>query len=502
MGSRKSSSMSEVPLSQEVSEYSAELSLFIKGSQMFEISQLRRRNERLYRYNRVISDACNACYRGTELSKDGDRCIVWRFDGRVWVQMGAGIFRDVVGESLIRACSCGAGDSLLRSSGDFVVMGDWVEKSSYLMKSAYTGVCQSPLDARPSVVGFSNGVWDFGDVFHPVYHPFSDRQPVTHLLPYAYDEDAVCPIWESFLKMMLPSRNDRLKLQKYLGLGVCNPRRYGHSIEDTLWLVGSGANGKSTILNVVRDVYGSEMISNASMSSLLDRNTDVRLRAIYSIEGRVFNLCSESDLSDMTKGSDAFKRLCSGEPQQARGLGRDVHEAKDLPFLIFAMNQRPANYRMDDAIRRRIVEIRFDRKIRPEDVDTSLGERLRGELSGIRNWMIEGYKLLVRDRFQFSHVSDEEYMESNGQYFDLFMEHEGLRPSAWAGSDEKARIVKISVLRGEYVSFCRRKYTDVDEQSLERSMGRDATRLGYNRVRKNDGYYYEVYCDRDLDYVI
>jgi phage/plasmid-associated DNA primase len=237
------------------------------------------------------------------------------------------------------------------------------------------------------------------------------------------------------------------------------------------------------------------------MRELLDRTPDNRMRAIAEIDGKTFNLCSEMDVSDITKDSEAFKRLCSGEAHNARHLGHDIYKAENIPFLIFSMNHRPSNYKMDSAFRRRIVEIVFRACVKPEDMDTQLGARLRDELPGIRNWMIEGYKKLRADDFLFEHTNDEEYQESNEQYFDIFAKHEGLRPSAWAGHDEVVQLVGAHILLDRYTDFCKRKMINTDRCN-DRAMGLDLKRLNFRKVRKASGVYYEVYCDRVLDYSV
>lgn len=476
----------------EIGTYSSQLRRCIDRGRLSKAYQEGRRSERLYAYHSILRDACCECFRGTEISVRGKNatCRVWGFDGRVWVVVSPSVFVDAVGDAII---GCAGG-------GSSVVTADWMDKKGEMLSSAYAGVCGSPLETSPGVVGFSNGVWDFSDVDAPVYHPFEDRLPVTDLLPYAYDPDASCPMWCSFLRMML-SRADVLKLQKYLGLGVVNRRMMGHSVEDTLWLIGSGANGKTTIENVVREVYGYNHVSEASMGELLDRNQISRMLTMASIEGKTFNICSEVDLGDITRGSDAFKKLCSGEPQSARGIGKDIHTAYDIPFLIFSMNQRPTNKRMDDAFRRRIVEIAFKVSVRQDDMDPNLGQKLRAELPGIRNWMVDGYRALRDDGFLLEHTSNEDYQESNGQYFDIFARREGLRPSAWAGHDEKVQLVSATLLLDMYAEFCARKMKDAGVPTM-RDMAADMKRLNYTKVRKAAGIFYEVYSDEPLDYTV
>lgn len=474
----------------EISLYSKQLRSCIDRNALLRAYQTRRRSERMYAYHGILRDACCTCFRGTNISADGRKCTVWGFNGKIWVIVSPAIFADAVGDAIISAAG----------AGDFVVKGDWVEKRSMMLTSAYAGVCTSPAVDVGSYVGFENGVWDFANVSSPVYHPFEDRCYVTDLLPYCYDSGADCPLWKSFLRMMLPDR-DIERLQRFLGLGVIRRRMMPHVVEETLWLVGSGANGKTTIENTVRAVYGYDAVSEASMSDLLDKNQVMRMLTYASIEGKLFNICSEVDLGDMSRGSDAFKKLCSGEPQSARGIGKDIHIAYDIPFLIFSMNQRPSNKRMDAAFRRRIVEIHFRRSVRQDDMDAALSSKLRGELSGIRNWMIEGYLKLQKDGFRFDAIPEEDYMESNGQYFDIFAKREGIRPSAWAGRNEVVQYVGHKRLYEVFCKFCRDELSSLDVPT-EKMMSLDMKRLGFAKVRRAAGMFYEVYCDHALDYTV
>lgn len=472
---------------QEIAYYASQLRSCLDKRALTRAYDYSRRSDRLYAYSGIIQDACCSCFRSG--SDDSKKAIVYGFDGRIWVPLLPMVFENVIRDALV---SC-------VDAGNFLVRSDWVDKQSKIMQYAYDGVSASPLGRNPSIVGFQNGVYDFSDIDNPVYHSFDDRLPITDLLPYDYDPSKSCPMWLSFLKMML-APSEILKLQKYLGLGCVNRRLMSHKIEDTLWLVGGGANGKSTIQRIVRAVYGYDNISEASLSQLLDRNPDARMRAILNIEGKIFNLCDEVDVADITKGSDAFKKLCSGEPQNVRGIGRDIRVARDIPFLVFSMNQTPTNRKMDAAFRRRLVQIDFRCSVREDDMDAELHNKLMQELPGIRNWMIEGYKLLRRDNFLFTHTNDDAMAEANEQFFDIFARHEGLRASAWAGHDEKPLLIQSQVLYDRYCDFCEKNQYNLPTSS--KSMVQDLKRLRFESKRKAAGVFYIVYSDKDIDYAV
>lgn len=443
-----------------------------------------RKNARLYAYSDILRSSCSEVFRW----RDG---CVWAFDGRIWCRCPDEDFKYVVRDALVRAS--GVGSEIVKS--------DWVDSERKIYGYALDGVKLSPLEYNSGIVGFSNGVWDFTDVGSPVRHEFSDRMPVTHLLPYRFDPKAVCPVWESFLHSMLPD-GDIAVLQKFFGLGCTDRKTMSHRVEDSLWLIGSGANGKTTIQNVIRMVFGDENVGSTRLDALLDRNIDARMRATGAIEGLTFNMCEEISGTDIEKGSDIFKSLCSGEPQDVRGIGKDIHRAYDIPFLVFSMNQMPANKRMDDAFRRRMVRIDFRSSVRQDDMDRELGSKLASELSGIRNWALAGYSMLVDDSFRVrksgNGVTDEdiEMMVSNGHTVDAWKEHMGISDSRHVGheDDEDFVLVSVSDLYSEYDHFCQHRL--MCQPVTTNQFGRDLRRLHFESKRMSGGMCYRVWCDK------
>ena len=449
--------------------------------------QQARFGDRVYDYQELVLQACSLVLR----SYVGE---VYRFDGRVWVPCSDVVLEKALNRALVKRG---------------VPKSDVSNSRCKLMSSAKGGASLSPLKRSHSVVAFRNGVWDFGDVFHPVYHPFSDRMPVVGVLPYDYDPVAVCPMWLSFLSSVLP-KGEIVKLQKFLGLGCADRLMMSNKVERTLWLVGNGANGKSTVFDVVRGVYGADNLSYASLDTLISGSTEVRARFVGSIVGKVFNYCSEIQSDDIAGHADTFKSLCSGEPQTVRRLGQNPVTAYDIPFLVFNMNNMPSNRGLDKAMLRRLLFVRFRTTVSAEDMDSELSSKLMCELSGIRNWMLEGYRSLVRDGFDFgvSSCDDDgmtDYMLDNGQSVAVFLSKSGYSSTRRSGHwEDAAQWVPSSALYNEYMSFCNRWSL---EPVSQRAFGGEMTRLGWsggygNRKRTSQGYSYGIFCGRDIDYAL
>lgn len=442
--------------------------------------------DRVYGYQECVFGACSSVFR----SRMGE---VYYFDGRVWRVLSDIVLENALSKALVRRG---------------VPKHDVVNCRGKLLHSARGGALLSPLERKPTVVAFDNGVWDFSDIDNPMYHAFDERMPVTEVLPYGYDPEAVCPKWDAFLSSVLP-KAEIVKLQKYLGLGCADRRSLTHKVEETLWLVGGGANGKSTVFDVVRAVYGADNISYLGLDSLLSGSSEVRARFVGSIAGRLFNYCSEVQSDDISRYSDTFKSLCSGEPQTIRRLGHNPETAYDIPFLVFNMNRKPANRNIDRAIVRRLLFVPFRTTVSKEDMNRELGNELLEELPGIRNWMIEGFRMLVRDGFRFgdTKVVDEdmeEYMLENGQSVQVFLARKGYSPNRRSGHwEDRPQWVSSSSLYGDYASFCQRMLVEaIPQQTFGREMSKLGWHEGHNRKRTSQGNVYGIFCEKPIRYAL
>lgn len=431
----------------------------------------------------------NAVYRASSMVLGYYMGNVYYHDGRVWSILDKDFLEKAIEKALVKMK---APKSDIRKC------------MSCVLHQAYIGAKMNTLEFSPSVIGFSNGIWDFSDIDHPLACKWSDRVPVKSILPYDYDPSAVCPTWLAFLSSVLDRKSIEL-LQKYLGLGCVCRREMEHKVEETLWLIGGGGNGKSTIFDVVSGVFGAENISSMPLGHLISGSTDVRMRNVGAIVGRIFNYCTEIQASDISKYGDAFKSLCSGEKQSVRRLQRDVEDAYDIPYLIFNMNHKPQNTELDKAFQRRLLFITFKGTVSRNDMDRELGSKLAKEYSGIRNWMIEGYKKFVRDGYQFMKTTEMDaemvaYYIENGKTAYVFMDKNGYRTTCRVGHlDEKPKYVRSEDLYQRYVNWCERKGYESDSPN---KFGRELTRIGINKKKTSYGWVYLIYSDEAIDFAL
>ena len=217
-------------------------------------------------------------------------------------------------------------------------------------------------------------------------------------------------------------------------------------------------------------------------------------------------MCSEISGVDLERGSDVFKSLVSGEPQEARVIGRDIHTAYDIPYFIFSMNRMPSIKRLDKAFMRRMVRIDFRSSVRREDMDRGLLIKLAAELPGIRNWVIGGWSLLERDGFRVGKerrgdgMTDEELemyiME--GKTVEVWLtEWAFISASRHVGheDDETAVDIRSTDLYSDYYTYCQEKL--LTQPVSVNMFGRVMMDAHFEKRRTSVGNVYRVYCDKD-----
>lgn len=242
-----------------------------------------------------------------------------------------------------------------------------------------------------SLLCFTNIVVSL-DGIKPVGFPFGPQMVVTEALSYAYDPDATCPLWEAFLSEVLPDSSVRAVLQEFFGLCYLDRRRL--SVEKFLLLIGSGANGKSVIFEVMKAVFGEDNVSTFDSQQLIDE------KMVPYVKGRRLNF--SPDMRRSSSFDSALKALSSGQDVTGRRIYGEAEKVQ-CPPLCFAMNEMPFFKDTTDAFFRRLIPIRFEVTIPPQRQDRSLVRRIvASDLPGIFNWAIAGRNRLLASGGEFT----------------------------------------------------------------------------------------------------
>lgn len=235
-------------------------------------------------------------------------------------------------------------------------------------------------------INFNNGVLDL-DKMELV--PHSIDFGFRYVLPYDYDSEAKAPRFEKFMQEIMRERQELCDiLLEYAGYCFSN---------DTCWtqkaliMTGEGANGKSTLMNVLRSLAGKENYASLTLSDLKAETNRQQL------DGRLFNLAEETPTYAMAESS-LFKNLVSGGETTVKMLYKQPYTIANKCKLMFACNELPKTKDTTKGFFRRLLIVPFDRVFEGEERDSFLEEKLMQELPGIFNLVIRGYKRLKKQR--------------------------------------------------------------------------------------------------------
>lgn len=218
--------------------------------------------------------------------------------------------------------------------------------------------------------------------------PHHRDQLLTKVMPVDYDPKAECPKFDAFLKEIQPNIEIRRFLQRWFGLSMT-----GLEVQKLAFFHGSGANGKSVLVDLIARMLG-DYSATAKIESLTGKNkksgSDSQPDMIPLIGARMVRT-SEPDEGERLQEA-LVKALTGGEEMMVRDLFSGMITFMPIFKLSISGNHLPEIRGGDDGIWRRVMLILFpiqipeERRKPKKDMDAMLWE----ERSGILNWLIDG----------------------------------------------------------------------------------------------------------------
>ena len=208
---------------------------------------------------------------------------------------------------------------------------------------------------------------------------------------FIFDPEAECPTWNSFLLQIF---NNDLELihfiQKAMGYTLS-----GDISEQCLFILwGTGANGKSTFLNVLQELFGDYGCS-AATDTFMKRTTE-QSNDIARLRGMRLVTTSEAEQGKEISES-LIKQITGEDVLTARFLYGEYFSFKPTFKIFMATNHKPRIKGADEGIWRRIKLIPFNVTIPSEQRDKKLTKKLISENSGIFNWLLEGFNMWKKE---------------------------------------------------------------------------------------------------------
>lgn len=239
------------------------------------------------------------------------------------------------------------------------------------------------------LLGVANGVVDLRT---GKLRPASINDRITNHSGVHFDTNAKAPTFEKFLNT---ATGGNKSLQGYLQRVVGYSLTGKTSEQCLFFLHGGGSNGKSTFLNVLKELLGSDLSAQTPSETLMNRKNSQPTNDIARLVSKRVVVANEVEEGSML--SEAFvKQITGGEQISARFHYKEFFEFVPKFKLFIAGNHRPTIRGRDNGIWRRIHLIPFTVAIDAKHKDPALMEKLRAELPGILNWAIKGTKAWQR----------------------------------------------------------------------------------------------------------
>lgn len=210
-------------------------------------------------------------------------------------------------------------------------------------------------------------------------------------------EAADCPRWLAFLDDIFAGDKDLIRyIQKAVGYSLT-----GSTAEQcAFFLYGTGRNGKSTFIDVIRDVFG-DYAANIQPETIMVKSS--QSNAINSDIARLKGarlVTSVEPNEGVRLNEGLLKQLTGDDTVTARKLYSEEFEFKPEFKLWMATNHKPIIRGTDTGIWRRIHMIPFDVQIPEDKVDKNLTHKLKAEMTAIFKWCIDGCLMWQREGLQ------------------------------------------------------------------------------------------------------
>ncbi len=252
----------------------------------------------------------------------------------------------------------------------------------------YSPILPSMLDRKKILLNCKNGIVNLKT---GAFSPHCKEEYITKITRCAYNPEAVdTPQWNKFLCDIFGGDRDLIRyIQKAVGYSLS-----GSTAEQcAFFLFGTGRNGKSTFLEIIRSIMGDYATNIQPQTIMVKPNSGSSPNSdIARLKGARLVTSVEPN-EGMRIDEGLLKQLTGDDVVTARKLFGDEFEFKPEFKLWMATNHKPVIRGTDTGIWRRIHLIPFTVQIPENKVDRHLKYKLAKELEGIFLWAIEGCKL-------------------------------------------------------------------------------------------------------------
>ncbi|MBI2868378.1 MAG: hypothetical protein HYX96_00940 [Chloroflexi bacterium] len=210
-----------------------------------------------------------------------------------------------------------------------------------------------------------------------------------------FDPAADCRLWTAFLNRIFEGNEDLIEFVQRV-FGYCLT---GLITEQVIFILyGIGANGKSTLLHILRSLGGDYAYHCRPEVFTAKRNDSQGFELVPLAGARIVTATETSAGRRLDEA--LVKEMTGGEPINCAPKYGSFFIFQPAFKPLLATNHKPDIRGADEGIWRRVRLIPFTVTIPERERDLDLKTKLESELSGILNWALEGVKAFLQGGLQ------------------------------------------------------------------------------------------------------
>lgn len=266
---------------------------------------------------------------------------------------------------------------------------------------------------------------------------FNPKYQFTFQMNASFNPEATCPLWLSFLDETFEGNQDLINfVQKSVGYTLS-----GYTNEKKIFIChGKGNTGKTTFIETLQYLMGD--FSRTINPRTLDKSTE-KSWELAEIVGKRLLTISETDenfvFSNTVKALSGNSTTLSVEAKYKKPI-----EITPFVKIWIDTNNKPLLTTGDrGSFLKRLTFIPFFHIVWDNMKDERLSTKLRGEIEGILNWALEGWKLYTLEGLESPEIVNQygkEYAEEQNDIADFVSRYYEIT------NDKKDRLLRQTIL--------------------------------------------------------
>ena len=303
--------------------------------------------------------------------RDNEECFI--YEGGIYTPLGEATIKE--------ECEKRVPKKFMHNSDINEIIGH-IKRSTYVKRMKF--------NREKWVLNLENGLYN---IQTSKLSPHTPEFLSTIRIPMIYNPSADCPRVRRFFTEVL--RQDDILIIEEL-FGYCLVPDY--TIQKAFLFLGDGANGKSTLLEVLKNFIGADNCTNMSIQAI-----EYQRFAKATLFGKLANIYADIPSTKM-EHVGVFKTLTGGDTVDGEKKFKDPFSFNNTARLIFSTNKPPKVEEDTLAFWRRWIFINFPHKFEGKQADKRLLQELikKEELSGLLNIALDGLKRLLNKQ-EYSH---------------------------------------------------------------------------------------------------